>query len=133
MILAAFSTSATMLIAARAILGIGGATLLPSTLAMIRNLFHSPRERSIAIGIWTTCFTLGGVLGPLVGGLLLQYFWWGSVFLVAVPVMAALVVLGPIFLPEFREKFRGPRHRCPERGDVDGRLAGNRLRREACR
>jgi len=102
-ILAAFSTSATMLIAARAILGIGGATLLPSTLAMIRNLFHSPRERSLAIGIWTTCFTLGGVLGPLVGGLLLQYFWWGSVFLVAVPVMAALVVLGPIFLPEFRE------------------------------
>ena len=80
-ILSAFSTSATMLIAARAILGIAGATLLPSTLAMIRNLFHSPKERSIAIGIWTTCFTLGGVLGPLVGGLLLQHFWWGSVFL----------------------------------------------------
>jgi MFS transporter, DHA2 family, multidrug resistance protein len=102
-ILAAFSTSATMLIAARAILGIAGATLLPSTLAMIRNLFHSPRERSFAIGIWTTCFTLGGVLGPLVGGLLLQHFWWGSVFLVGVPVMATLVFLGPIFLPEFRE------------------------------
>jgi len=102
-ILAAFSTSATMLIAARAILGIAGATLLPSTLAMIRNLFHSPKERSFAVGIWTTCFTLGGMLGPLVGGLLLQHFWWGSVFLVGVPVMAALVVLGPIFLPEFRE------------------------------
>jgi len=102
-ILAAFSTSATMLIAARAILGIAGATLLPSTLAMIRNLFHSPRERTIAIGMWTTCFTLGGVLGPLVGGLLLQYFWWGSVFLIAVPVMVGLLVLGPIFLPEFRE------------------------------
>ena len=57
---------------------------------MIRNLFHSPKERSIAIGIWTTCFTLGGVLGPLVGGLLLQHFWWGSVFLVGVPVMATL-------------------------------------------
>ncbi|HEV7369481.1 MFS transporter [Arenibaculum sp.] len=102
-VLAAFSTSATMLIVARAILGVAGATVLPSTLAMIRNLFHSPRERSIAIGIWTTCFTLGGVLGPLVGGLLLQHLWWGSVFLVAVPVMAALAVLGPIFLPEVRE------------------------------
>jgi DHA2 family multidrug resistance protein-like MFS transporter len=102
-ILAAFSTSAGMLIAARAILGVAGATLLPSTLAMIRNLFHSPKERSTAIGIWTTCFTLGGVLGPLAGGLLLQHFWWGSVFLIGVPVMALLVVLGPFFLPEARE------------------------------
>lgn len=102
-ILAAFSTSAAMLIAARAIMGIAGATLLPSTLAMIRNLFQSPRERALAIGVWTTCFTLGGVLGPLVGGLLLEHFWWGSVFLVGVPVMALLIMLGPVFLPEFRE------------------------------
>jgi DHA2 family multidrug resistance protein-like MFS transporter len=102
-ILAAFSTSPAMLIASRALLGIAGATLLPSTLAMIRNLFHSPKERSVAIGIWTTCFTLGGVLGPLVGGLLLEHFWWGSVFLIGVPVMVLLLLLGPIFLPEVRE------------------------------
>ncbi|MBD9528708.1 MFS transporter [Paracoccus sp. PAR01] len=101
-ILAAFSVSATMLILSRAILGIAGATLMPATLAMIRSLFLLPRQRSVAIGIWTTCFTLGGVLGPLVGGLLLQHFWWGSVFLVGVPVMALLLVLGPIFLPEVR-------------------------------
>ncbi|MTH61280.1 MFS transporter [Paracoccus litorisediminis] len=101
-ILAAFSVSATMLILSRAILGITGATLMPATLAMIRSLFLLPRQRSVAIGIWTTCFTLGGVLGPLVGGLLLQHFWWGSVFLVGVPVMALLLVLGPIFLPEVR-------------------------------
>ncbi|WP_338446950.1 MFS transporter [Pelagerythrobacter marensis] len=103
-ILAAFSTSAAMLIVARAILGIAGATLLPSTLALIRNLFHSPEQRGLAIGIWTTCFTLGGVLGPPVGGFLLQHFWWGSVFLIGVPVMAALILLGPVFLPECREE-----------------------------
>jgi DHA2 family multidrug resistance protein-like MFS transporter len=102
-VLAAYSISPAMLIGARALMGIAGATLLPSTLAMIRNMFHSPQQRSFAIGVWTTCFTLGGVLGPLVGGILLEHFWWGSVFLVAVPVMLALLMLGPIFLPEFRE------------------------------
>jgi DHA2 family multidrug resistance protein-like MFS transporter len=102
-VLAAFSINAAMLIGARALMGVAGATLLPSTLAMIRNMFHSPQQRSIAIGVWTTCFTLGGVAGPLIGGLLLEHFWWGSVFLIAVPVMAALMALGPVFLPEFRE------------------------------
>jgi MFS transporter, DHA2 family, multidrug resistance protein len=79
---AAFSTTAPMLIGARAALGVAGATLLPSTLALIRNMFPESHEHSLAIGIWTTCFTLGGVAGPLIGGLLLDYFWWGSAFLI---------------------------------------------------
>jgi MFS transporter, DHA2 family, multidrug resistance protein len=100
---AAFSTNAPMLIAARAALGVAGATLLPSTLALIRNMFPDPREHSSAIGIWTTCFTLGGVAGPLIGGLLLDYFWWGSVFLIGVPVMLLLLIAGPMLLPEHRD------------------------------
>lgn len=107
-VFAAFSVDPAMLIGARALMGVAGATLLPSTLALIRNMFHSPQQRTLAIGVWTTCFTLGGVLGPLVGGFLLEHFWWGSVFLVAVPVMAALMVLGPVFLPEFREPSEHP-------------------------
>ena len=86
-----------MLIAARALLGVAGATLLPSTLALVRGLFRDPRQRGVAISVWTTCFTLGGVVGPIVGGLLLEHFHWGSVFLIGVPVMLALLVLGPIF------------------------------------
>jgi DHA2 family multidrug resistance protein-like MFS transporter len=101
--LAAFSTSPAMLIFARVLMGIAGATLLPSTLAMIRNLFVEPRQRGLAIGIWTTCFTLGGILGPLVGGLVLTHYWWGAVFLIGVPVMLALLLLGPVLLPEFRD------------------------------
>ena len=101
-VLAAFSTTPAMLIAARAVLGVAGATLMPSTLSLIRNMFHDPRQRTMAIGIWTTSFSIGGILGPLLGGLLLQYFWWGSVFLLAVPAMALLLVLGPLLLPEFR-------------------------------
>ncbi len=102
-VLAAYAKSPVALIGARALMGIAGATLLPSTLALIRNLFHAPQQRSFAIGIWTTCFTLGGVLGPIVGGFLLERFWWGSVFLIGVPIMLGLLLLGPIFLPEFRK------------------------------
>ncbi len=102
-ILAAFSTSAEMLIAARALLGLAGASLLPSTLALIRGLFPDPQERSLAIGLWTTCFTLGGVIGPLLGGALIEHFWWGSVFLAGVPVMVVLLILGPLYLPEHRD------------------------------
>ena len=101
-VLAAFSPTPAMLIAARAVLGVAGATLMPSTLSLIRNMFHDPRQRTVAIGIWTTSFSIGGILGPLLGGLLLQYFWWGSVFLLAVPAMALLLLLGPLLLPEFR-------------------------------
>ncbi len=102
-VLAAFSTSAEMLIAARALLGIAAATLAPSTLSLIRNMFHDPQQRTFAIAVWITSFSAGAVIGPLVGGLLLEYFWWGSVFLIAVPVMVLLLLLAPIWLPEFKD------------------------------
>jgi DHA2 family multidrug resistance protein-like MFS transporter len=109
-VLAALSTSAEMLIAARALLGVAGATLAPSTLALIRNMFADPHERTFAIGVWVTSFSGGAAIGPLVGGLLLEQFWWGSVFLLAVPVMALLLAVGPRLLPEFRD---------PEAGRLD--------------
>lgn len=102
-VLAAFSTSAGMLIATRAVLGVAGATLAPSTLSLIRNMFLDPAQRTFAIGVWITSFSVGAAIGPVVGGVLLQHFWWGSVFLVAVPVMVLLLVLGPMLLPEFRD------------------------------
>ena len=105
--IAAFSNSAGMLIAMRALLGIAGATLAPSTMSLIRNMFHEESERQFAIGVWIASFSVGGVIGPLVGGVLLQYFHWSSVFLVAVPVMVALLLLGPILLPEYRDPNAG--------------------------
>ncbi len=102
-LLAAFSTSAEMLIAARVLLGLAGATLMPSTLALIRVMFPDPRQRTTALGVWTASFALGGVLAPLVAGILLRHFWWGSVFLFAVPLIAVLLALGRALLPEFRE------------------------------
>ncbi len=106
-VLAAWSTSAEMLIGARALLGVAGATVAPSTLSLIRNMFLDPRQRTVAISVWITSFSVGGAIGPLAGGLLLQWFWWGSVFLLAVPVMALLLVLGPLLLPEFRDPRAG--------------------------
>jgi MFS transporter, DHA2 family, multidrug resistance protein len=100
--LAAASTSAEMLIAARALLGVAGATLAPSTLSLIRNMFENPQERTFAIGVWITSFSTGAAVGPLIGGLLLERFWWGSVFLPALPVMALLLAVGPRLLPEYR-------------------------------
>jgi len=105
--LAAFSTSAEMLIATRGLLGVAGATLMPSTLALIRNMFHDPTQRSTAISLWVTSFTVGNAIGPLLGGFMLEHFWWGSVFLLGVPVMALLLVLGPILLPENRDPNAG--------------------------
>jgi MFS family permease len=106
-LLAAFSRSAEMLIAARALLGLAGATLAPSTLALIRNMFEDPQQRALAVGIWVTSFSAGAVVGPLVGGVLLQFFPWGSVFLLAVPVMVMLLLLGPVLLPEYRDPGAG--------------------------
>jgi MFS transporter, DHA2 family, multidrug resistance protein len=107
---AALSTSAEMLILARALLGVAGATLAPSTLSLIRNMFHDQQQRTFAIGVWITSFSAGAAVGPLVGGLLLERFWWGSVFLPALPVMGLLLVLGPRLLPEYRD---------PEAGRLD--------------
>lgn len=80
-LLAAFAPTAELLILARALLGIAGATLMPSTLALLRNLFVDEAQRRFAIGLWVTSFSAGTVVGPLVAGVLLQHFWWGSVFL----------------------------------------------------
>ncbi|MFC7548990.1 MFS transporter [Plantactinospora sp. GCM10030261] len=100
---AALSSTPEQLIVTRALLGIAGATLMPSTLALISTMFQDPAQRGSAIGVWVACFMGGMVLGPLVGGALLQFFWWGSVFLLAVPVMALLLVAGPLLLPEARD------------------------------
>src|SRR5690606_15580198 len=106
-IFAAYASSAEMLIFARALLGVAAATLSPSTLSLIRSMFADPRERTFAIGIWISSFSAGGALGPLIGGALLTYFHWGSVFLIAVPVMVLLLVLAPILLPEYRDPNAG--------------------------
>jgi DHA2 family multidrug resistance protein-like MFS transporter len=106
-VLAAFSTTAEMLIFARAVLGIAGATLMPSTMSLIRNMFLDPRQRTVAIGVWVSGFSVGGAVGPLVGGTLLEYFSWGSVFLIAVPVMVILLVAGSLLLPEYRDPSPG--------------------------
>ena len=106
-ILAAFSTTPEMLIISRALLGIAGATLAPSTLSLIFSMFQDPRQRGIAIGVWISAFSAGSAVGPVLGGILLQNFWWGSVFLLALPVMALLLVLGPIVLPEYRDEKPG--------------------------
>ncbi|WP_425548903.1 MFS transporter [Actinomadura meridiana] len=102
--LSAFAVDPTMLIASRALLGIAGSTLMPSTLSLIRIMFQDPRQQGAAIGAWTGFFALGMVIGPLVGGTFLEWFWWGSVFLIGVPVMILLIILGPILLPEYRDR-----------------------------
>ncbi|MEV0461088.1 MFS transporter [Catellatospora methionotrophica] len=99
---AAYAGSAEALIATRALLGIGGATLMPSTLALIRNMFHDAKQRATAIAVWTAALTFGVALGPILSGVLLEHFWWGSVFLINVPFMLLLVVLAPLLVPESR-------------------------------
>jgi len=106
-LLAAFAKSAETLIAMRALLGVAGATVAPSTMSLIRNMFHDEHERQFAIGVWIASYSAGAAVGPLVGGVLLEFFPWGSVFLVAVPVMALLLVLGPSLLPEYRDPGAG--------------------------
>ena len=103
-VLAAYAPSAEWLIAARALLGVGGATLMPSTLALVRNLFTDQGERAKAVGIWSAVMAGGVGIGPVISGVLLERFWWGSVFLVNVPVMVALLLIAPFLLPESRSR-----------------------------
>ncbi|WP_052168641.1 MFS transporter [Actinoalloteichus spitiensis] len=107
-ILAAYATSPDLLVAARALLGVFGATLMPSTLSLLRSTFLDPGQRRLAIAVWSSAFAGGAALGPILGGWLLEHFWWGSVFLVNVPVMVLLLVLGPLLLPESRDPAPGP-------------------------
>ncbi|VFA99075.1 MFS transporter [Nocardia cyriacigeorgica] len=106
-ILAAFAPNAGLLIVARALLGVAGATLMPSTLSLISNIFRDARRRAVAIGIWATMFALGMAAGPVVGGALVDTFWWGAAFLLAVPVAAIVVALAPILLPEHADPHGG--------------------------
>jgi DHA2 family multidrug resistance protein-like MFS transporter len=106
-VMAALSVNAAMLIAARGLTGIAGAMLLPSILALIGAMFPNPRQRAAALAVWMTFFMGGIALGPAIGGVLLDNFWWGSVFLMGVPVMLVLLVAGPLLLPESRSPEAG--------------------------
>lgn len=106
-VLAAYSTSPEMLIAARALMGIAGATVMPSALALISNMFPDPKQMGLAIAVFIGCFMGGAAIGPAVGGAMLTNFWWGSVFLINVPVMLLIVLAGPALLPEYRSGERG--------------------------
>jgi MFS transporter, DHA2 family, multidrug resistance protein len=105
---AAYSTSATMLIVVRALLGVAGATLMPSTYSLLRPMFPDARQRRYAIAAMFATFNVGTALGPLLGGALLEYFWWGSVFLINVPPLVLLLVFAPALLPEHRDEASQP-------------------------
>lgn len=104
----AFASDARTLILGRAAMGVAGAALMPSTLALIRSTFRDPRERTFAIGIWSTMAAAGEAIGPLVAGVLLEHFRWGSVFLANVPVCVLVVVIGSWSLRESRNPVPGP-------------------------
>lgn len=107
-VLAAFSPTAAVLIGSRALLGVAGATLMPSTLSLIRRTFPDAKERTFAIGVWAAVAAAGGGLGPLLGGVLLEHFWWGSVFLVNVPIAMVIIGIGWWALRESRNPNPGP-------------------------
>jgi len=107
-VLAAYATDPLLLIAARALLGVAGAAIGPTTLALISGMFRDPRQRATAIGVWLVSLMGGSAVGPVVGGVLLAHFWWGSVFLLAVPAMVLLLALGPVLLPADRRAGRAP-------------------------
>lgn len=106
-VLAAYAPDIRWLIAARALQGLFGAALMPSTLSLLRNLFLRQQQRRLAIAVWAAGFSGGAALGPVLGGWLLEQFWWGSVFLVNVPVLALLLLAGPLLLPESRDPSPG--------------------------
>ena len=106
-LVAAFAPSAMMLIVARALMGVFGAMLMPATLSLIRNIFTDPSQRRIAVAIWAAGFSGGAALGPIVGGVLLEHFWWGSVFLLSIPVLLPLLIFAPMLLPESKDPSPG--------------------------
>jgi len=101
-LIAAYSSSAGMLIATRALVGIAGSTIMPSTMALISAMFRNRRQHTTAIAVWMGCFTVGQAIGPVLGGALIERFWWGAAFLVGVPVMVVTLLLGRRLLPEHR-------------------------------
>ncbi|MGW6459953.1 MFS transporter [Streptomyces sp. NPDC055078] len=105
---AAFADSPGVLIAARALLGLGGAMIMPATLSILRTVFPDRRERAMAIGVWSAVAAVGAATGPVVGGFLIEHFWWGSVFLINIPLMMVILPLGRLLLPESRGGFDGP-------------------------
>ncbi|MFH9611660.1 MFS transporter [Streptomyces sp. NPDC017448] len=105
---AASADSSAVLIAARALLGVGGAMIMPATLSIVRQVFPDRRERALAIGVWTAVAAIGAAVGPVVGGFLVEHFWWGSVFLINIPLMAVILPLGRWLLPESRGGDEGP-------------------------
>ena len=107
-LLAAWAPTPETLIAARAFLGIFGATLMPSTLSLLRNVFTDRSQRRLAIAIWAAGFAAGGALGPIVGGFLLTHFWWGSVFLLNTPLLLVLIPLALWLVPESKDPNPGP-------------------------
>ncbi|MFJ3703526.1 MULTISPECIES: MFS transporter [Streptomyces] len=106
--LAATADSPGVLIAARALLGVGGAMIMPATLSILRQVFPDRRERAMAIGIWTAVAAVGAATGPVIGGFLVEHYWWGSVFLVNIPLMAVILPVGRWLLPESRGESDGP-------------------------
>jgi len=105
--MSAFAPSATVLIGTRALMGIGASAIMPATLSVLTNVFHDPRERAKAIGVWAGVSAIGIAVGPIVGGVLLQHFWWGSVFLVNVPVVCIALVAGYLLVPDSKDPNAG--------------------------
>ncbi|AEW93312.1 multidrug efflux protein [Streptantibioticus cattleyicolor NRRL 8057 = DSM 46488] len=106
--LAALATSPAVLIAARALLGVGGAMIMPATLSVLRQVFPDRKERAVAIGVWSAVAAVGAAVGPVLGGFLLEHFWWGSVFLVNIPLMAVIWPVARLLLPESTGDRDGP-------------------------
>ncbi|WP_190141100.1 MFS transporter [Streptomyces glebosus] len=105
---AALAPNPQILMVARALLGIGGAMIMPATLSILRQVFPDRRERAVAIGVWSAVAAVGAAVGPVLGGFLVENFWWGSVFLINIPMMAAMLLIGRWLLPESRGERNGP-------------------------